>query len=310
MKLFYFFNILIIISFVRLEEDVHNNSQDEYISTINEGKIVRLTGKNFDEFINNHQYVMVKFYAPWCGYCKKIEPEYSKAGILVNNEKMNVTLTKIDTADKDNEIIGQRYEIEGFPTIKFFSNGIPIDYDGEKHAEDILKWIKKKVGTYVIEVTSIENITYFYDKNKVILIFYGTEESYNKTFSVYKKLARDYDDIIFLNCFNEECLKDSNTSEGSVVLLKKFDEKRDVLNDTDFNESILFTFIEKFSRPLQMEFDENGLKDIFGKSIPGLFLYIDNNHENYTKFQDLMLNVAQKFRVKMSFNHRDQSNYL
>ena len=95
-----------------------------------------------------------------------------------------------------------------------------------------------------------------------------------------------------------------------MVLLKKFDEKRDVLNDTDFNESILFTFIEKFSRPLQMEFDENGLKDIFGKSIPGLFLYIDNNHENYTKFQDLMLNVAQKFRVKMSFNHRDQSNYL
>jgi thiol-disulfide isomerase/thioredoxin len=55
------------------------------VSVIASSEIVTLTDKNFNEIITTNKYVMVKFYAPWCGHCKNMIPDYIKLAELVKD---------------------------------------------------------------------------------------------------------------------------------------------------------------------------------------------------------------------------------
>jgi len=54
--------------------------------------------------------VLVEFYAPWCGHCKKLAPEYEKAAkTLRSGDNKNVALAKVDTTAETE--LGSRFEI-------------------------------------------------------------------------------------------------------------------------------------------------------------------------------------------------------
>ena len=76
--------------------------------------VVELTDENFEEFVNGEEFTVVEFYAPWCGHCKKLLPEYEAAAADLNTD--GIKLAKID-ANKYTEI-GQQYGVTGTITNK------------------------------------------------------------------------------------------------------------------------------------------------------------------------------------------------
>ena len=91
----------------------------------------------------------MEFYAPWCGHCKALTPAYKELGAAIAKDpKLNARVAIAKANADEHREIGERFEVRGFPTLKWFPRGRPsepIPYDGPRSAEAMLIWIKKQL---------------------------------------------------------------------------------------------------------------------------------------------------------------------
>ncbi|XP_042602269.1 protein disulfide-isomerase A6-like [Cyprinus carpio] len=105
----------------------------------NKKDVVELTDDNFDRTVLDSDDVwMVEFFAPWCGHCKNLEPEWKAAATEVKEQtKGKVKLGAVDATVHQG--LASRYGIRGFPTIKIFRKGEePEDFQGGRTRSDIV----------------------------------------------------------------------------------------------------------------------------------------------------------------------------
>ncbi|XP_067623358.1 protein disulfide-isomerase A6 homolog [Eurosta solidaginis] len=109
--------------------------------------VVELTPSNFDRLVVNDDAIwIVEFYAPWCGHCKSLVPEFKKAATALKG------IVKLGAVNADeHRALGEQYGVKGFPTIKVFGSNkrSPTNYNGQRtaqgFAEAALAEAKKKV---------------------------------------------------------------------------------------------------------------------------------------------------------------------
>jgi len=109
--------------------------------------VVDANDDTFDSIVlDTSKNVLVEFYAPWCGHCKRLAPEYEKLGqSFIGSE--DVTVVKVD-ADQ-HKVKSGKYGVTGFPTLLWFpkDNKVGEKYTGGRTAEDMLAFINKNAGT-------------------------------------------------------------------------------------------------------------------------------------------------------------------
>ncbi|CAI7805173.1 unnamed protein product [Closterium sp. NIES-54] len=110
--------------------------------------VVELSPDSFADFVGKEKAAFVKFYAPWCGHCKRLAPDYDKFGAAFK-ETASVVVSKVD-CDKHKKLCSE-YKVKGYPTLKWFPKGTskPEDYPGERSVEDLVDFTNKKLGTSV-----------------------------------------------------------------------------------------------------------------------------------------------------------------
>lgn len=137
--------------------------------------VYALEDSNAEQFIKTQEAVFVKFYAPWCGHCKQMAPAYAELAEHFHKDGSKVKIAKLDaTVHKQ---FAEQFGIEGFPTIKLFINGSPIDYNGERSKDAMAAFINKKVNQGTKIIKTVEELKEYSSKKLAVVILLPEEDS-------------------------------------------------------------------------------------------------------------------------------------
>ena len=174
--------------------------------------VVVLTEDNFEKEVGQDRGALVEFYAPWCGHCKKLAPEYEKLGSSFKKVK-SVLIGKVDC--DEHKSVCSKYGVSGYPTIQWFPKGSlePKKYEGPRTAESLAEFVNTEGGTNVkiaatpsnVVVLTAENFNdIVLDETKDVLVeFYAPWCGHCKNLApTYEKVATAFkleEDVVIAN---------------------------------------------------------------------------------------------------------------
>ncbi|EGG24570.1 disulfide-like protein [Cavenderia fasciculata] len=184
-------------------------------------EVVVLTEKNFDSTLASGGNWFVKFYAPWCGHCKKLAPLWEELATKTAKDVANYA--KVDCTQEKS--VCSQFKVRGYPTLMYFTdNGKSYyEYQGERKIESFNSFAAKPTGTKnavsgsvestggaaapIVELTK-DNFDQTYN-GKWMVAFYAPWCSYCKKYvPTFEKMANNYKNTVNFAKINCEVEKE------------------------------------------------------------------------------------------------------
>ncbi|KAI7900930.1 thioredoxin-like protein [Cokeromyces recurvatus] len=267
-------------------------------SVLADSDVLSLTEKTFDQEVLNQDLMLVEFFAPWCGHCKALAPEYEIAATKLK-DKMKVA--KVDCTENQDLCI--KYGVRGYPTLKVFRNGETSDYKGSRKADGIVSYMIKQAAPAVTPLDS-SNFTEFQSSDRVVIVGYGTDEATQQALSTVAEKLRE--DFLFGLVTDPTLAAEHKAAFPSIVLYKQFDEGRSDLVSTD--AAAIEKFVMTESVPLLDNIDGSNFAYYVNANLPLAFVFHDST-EQQDELRPVIQPLAQKYKGRINFVFIDANKF-
>jgi len=262
-----------------------------------EDDVLVLTKDNFETETKTGS-ILVEFYAPWCGHCKALAPEYAKAAKELKTKLPQVKLGKVD-ATVETEI-AEKANVQGYPTLKFYREGKIIEFNAGRTSDAIVAWLEKRMGPAAKSIQTVEEAKQLIDSKDVVVIGFFKDEKSDAA-KAFLDAASAVDDIPFGISTNEEVMKEYKIVKDSVTLFKKFDEGRNDMTE-DFTEAKIRSFVSANEIPLVVEFTQESASKIFGGDIKKhVLMFVSKKDDKFEELKEQFKTAASAHRGKALF---------
>uniref|UniRef100_A0A336JZZ6 protein disulfide-isomerase n=1 Tax=Culicoides sonorensis TaxID=179676 RepID=A0A336JZZ6_CULSO len=104
--------------------------------------VLVLNKDNIASAIQQNEFIVITFYAPWCPYSKEWLPKLEETARILKKQKSNIVMARIDADSEANSVVTEIYKIDGFPTILLFKKGSSNEYTGKRNPSQLIDWLK------------------------------------------------------------------------------------------------------------------------------------------------------------------------
>jgi protein disulfide-isomerase A1 len=123
--------------------EIKPSIKSEPIPEKNDEPVKVVVADEFDKIVmDKEKDVLMEFYAPWCGHCKKLVPIYDELGKKFAAHSDKIVIGKMDSTANDIPP-GAGFSVSGFPTLKLIKAGTNevVEYEGDRSLESLTKFM-------------------------------------------------------------------------------------------------------------------------------------------------------------------------
>lgn len=266
-----------------------------------DGKVLVLDESNFDSAIASFDHILVDFYAPWCGHCKRLSPELDAAAPVLATLKEPIIIAKVD-ADKHTRL-AKKYDVDAYPTILLFNHGVPTEYRGPRKADLLVRYLKKFSASDVSILDSDSAVNMFVEEAGTffpIYIGFGLNSSVLEKFGIkYKKnawfsVAKDFSEDLMV-------LHDFDKIPALVSLNPQYNERNTFYGP--FEEDFLEDFVRQNLIPLAVPVSYETLKLMKADGRKIVLTIVEDEDEETTRELIKLLKAAASANRDLIFGY-------
>ena len=216
--------------------------------------------------INKNKYLMAYFFHPNCFPCMDFVPEFDTLPDKVKELDWaeNVEFVKVNMGGNENEI-GAKYGVKGYPWINFYRNGKAIQFKGRRHVPKLISFMFQRIQQPFKLISSRAEAKTLVSGGstdvEVILVAYF--EANDAAFDIVESLSDDYYRVTFVRITDPEVAKSINLSkEGIAVMRPAIPEVVNYLPGKVTKEAMI-SFLEDYATPLIIDYNEDTQMLIF-----------------------------------------------
>ncbi|OXB74504.1 UNVERIFIED_CONTAM: hypothetical protein H355_001886 [Colinus virginianus] len=296
------------------EEEEEEDGEDEVLSDEleEEDGVLVLHEHNFARALHEHRLLLVEFYAPWCGHCRRLAPEFARAAAVLRNGSVAV-LGKVDAVAQ--AALSAEFHIEAFPTLKLFRDGNrthPVAYSGRMDAEGMVLWMQRRAGPSATLLHNADTAAAFVSAQDIAVVGFFKELQGDAARAFYE-VAGELVDVQFGVAEEDEVFEAYGLSADTVCLFKKFDEGRvdfPVDPERGLDVAKMTRLLRVHSLRLVMDFSNETSNEIFGAKIPHhMLLFLNTSVAEQQELRHEFRAAAGAFRGEVLFVVVDVDGY-
>ncbi len=243
-------------------------------------------------------------FAPWCGHCKALAPEYEEAATTLKEK--NIRLAKIDCTEEAD--LCQSHGVEGYPTLKVFRGLDNVSpYGGQRKAAAITSYMVKQ-SLPAVSILTKDTLEEFKTADNVVLVAYihADDKASNETFTAVAESLRN--EYLFGGVHDSDVAEAEGVKAPAIVLYKSFDEGKSVFPGKKFDADAITEFAKTAATPLIGEIGPETYAGYMDSGLPLAYIFSETPEER-AELGKTLKPIAEKYKGKVNFGTLDAKSF-
>jgi len=260
------------------------------------GSVLPLEPNNFQEVVDQGP-VFIKFFAPWCGHCKKLAPTWTQLARHMQG-KLNVAEVNCE----DHSALCKSQDVTGYPMLVYYADGVKTEYTGGRKF-DFLKTFTEKAAANAMEEIGVEHLEEkVRDHPVVYLLIHAASDSrtLNEITQTSGVLLGSVP--IYTSSSPELFTRFEITTSWALLVLKDYDTSSPtaVYHNPNSDKAGLTQWLLANRLPTTVELNQENFQQVMNAPHKPLVVIVVVNKSTKEKVSEKVKEIGKKWRVSKS----------